>query len=588
MRQLAPTMSGWTIEIASDPQQDVVETAVIKRVDADINCTLVVFASGRKEWLDLSLSSFKVVIEPNALQSSVSSLVRESVHSVRIPTINLIQHDTDRDVEPVQATAKPDSHSASKPLEQLQSVAIVQENDSEPSTDVTAFDWYAEGSFVELCDQTREFLEGAVMCSKAETTLQLYNEKRQFFSINTLRQSFKVVIHGLAALKSIPMGQSIDIYSPMMGRFCSAMVLKPAHLGRLVPIRLATGSVDWLDLTAQTFKLVFLAQAEKAKPSEAPQTSLQAISSPDKRLVRRHSHGTAHANHHNHFTHHHYHHQTKQQPSLEYPVLRLGQRVDIYDPDLRRFAQFQVLTMSPVVAHEYEFEPMDDTLVNDLDDPPESITGNLTRLQCLIPLQPAQWEAYTTVLPGHLLEILDPATQSVMLGTIKAIMADGGTDPSVLVGLSDGSKQWINIRTSTVRLRLNGGDTEMEKDISEAAERWGFNPETAETSASNRRKLTTLGSRSVLFRRNSDVVEDGKETMYADDPTLVRVAPLPSHPAVQALDFSQLMKGAMVDETLSEAADPKKSLLLSSRLPVGPIEAIRVLNKQAVALSQES
>lgn len=585
-------MSGWTIEIASDPQQDV-ETAVIKRVDADINCALVVFASGRKEWLDLSLSSFKVVVEPTVSPSSMPpSPAREPSHSIRMPTINLIQDDTDHDVGPAEAPepAKPDAHSVTSPLKQHQPFVIVQESDSEPATDVTSFDWYAEGSFVELCDPHGEFLEGAVMCSKAETTLQLYNEKRQFFSIDTLRQAFKVVIHGLVALKSIPMGQSIEVYSAMLGQFCRAMVLKPAHLGRLVPIRLESGSVDWLDLTSQTFKLVFLAHT--AKPKEALQKSLRATLSPDKRLARRHSHNMAHANHHNHFTHHHHHHQTKQQLGLEFPVLRLGQRVDIYDPELRRFAQFRVLTMSPVVAHEYEFESMDETLVGDVDEPPESFTGNLTRLQCLIPLQPAQWEAYITVLHGHQLEILDSDTQSVMLGTIKAIMADGDTDPSVLVGFSDGSKQWIDVQTKTVRLRLNGGDTEMDEEISEAAERWGFDPEASGTRLSNRRKLSILGSRSALFRRNSDIPEEEKDAMtaVAADPTLTRVASLPSHPAVQTLDFSQLIKGVPLGEVVTSlpGADASQSPLsakLSGRLPVGPIEAVRVLNDQASTLT---
>lgn len=77
MPRLTPAMTGWEIELISAETQQP-DPAIIKRVDTDLNCALVVFASGQKEWMDLSMTKFKVIGRPSFEPSATSPFRRSA------------------------------------------------------------------------------------------------------------------------------------------------------------------------------------------------------------------------------------------------------------------------------------------------------------------------------------------------------------------------------------------------------------------------------------------------------------------------------------------------------------------------------
>ncbi|KAJ0401307.1 hypothetical protein ATCC90586_000814 [Pythium insidiosum] len=238
MAQLTTTMIGWEIEIVADAERNTMERGVIKQVDSDLNCALLAFQDGHKDWRDLTMNQFKVIGRitkaTSASPPKVSTLTKpEASAPLAVPKLRITSDATRGDVQTTSTTL--------------------------PTSAVDGFDWYAEGGHIELCTAEGHFREGALLCSQREQCLQLYNETRQFFEIEPRKQSFKVVIHGLLSLKTIPLGQKVDVYSPMHGAFRAGAVMKEADVGKLTPVRFDDdGSVEWLDLSSQTFKLLFL------------------------------------------------------------------------------------------------------------------------------------------------------------------------------------------------------------------------------------------------------------------------------------------------------------------------------------------
>ncbi|EGZ21316.1 hypothetical protein PHYSODRAFT_329295 [Phytophthora sojae] len=59
LRSLSSAMVSWEIELESADTKRL-ERGVVKQIDCDINCALVLFTGGRKEWLDLTFFRVKV------------------------------------------------------------------------------------------------------------------------------------------------------------------------------------------------------------------------------------------------------------------------------------------------------------------------------------------------------------------------------------------------------------------------------------------------------------------------------------------------------------------------------------------------
>ncbi|KAE9298284.1 hypothetical protein PF008_g23537 [Phytophthora fragariae] len=317
LRSLSSEMVGWEIELESADTKHL-ERGVIKQVDCDINCALVLFAEGRKEWLDLTF--FRVKIsghQPSPRDSNADGVAKESTKP----------HNTGDDTSGISDSITPSSpHNFHVAVSSL----------SMPRIDPDAFDWHLEGTHVELCNRDGHFLEGASLCSKPKSHLQLYNENRGFFEVDCSVQGFKVVIHGLENLKKIPMGQIVDVYSPLIGRFRSGTVLKAAVLGHLTPIRFGPSTaVEWLDLKSQTFKLVFLPHITDA---------FEHLDDMD--------HALQHADLSPHKSHEQDSHRS---PDLEYPHLYEGQGIEIFDDHSKQYLKFKVAAQSNWSSEAYIF-----------------------------------------------------------------------------------------------------------------------------------------------------------------------------------------------------------------------------------------
>lgn len=465
---VSPRMVGWQIEIANDTQQ--LEPGVIKRVDADINCALVAFKSGKKEWLDLTLSVFKVLVQHaerdgdqdqfengNRRMTEASDeealIATKQVNSELAASSNsttgstYIVDELDRysqpqpEIPPLNVptrTVDSDAGLASNPE------AVQFASKPPPESDVTSFDWYLEGGHVEICNPSGNFIEGAILCSKTETHLHLYNETRQFFEISMKAQSFKVVIHGLLSLKWIPMGQALEVYSAMTGGFHQGIVIKPAEVGKLTPVRFSSGAVEWLDLSTQTFKLVFLNSDQQQRTEEEVSSPTKLTSSP------------THKAHHHHHRHHHHHHSVA--VPLELLSLHVGQKVEIFDASSKQFAKYKVAAESATTnPHEYQFEPQ--TVAASIGSGLSRISANLARLRCRIPLTPHMWNEYRHILAGHRIDVYDRVEKIVV--TAKILEVDSRDDDdqqqhAMLVRFKDGKKSWIYAQSTKVKLRLQG------------------------------------------------------------------------------------------------------------------------------------
>lgn len=469
-------MAGWHIEIANDAQ--IEEPAVIKRVDLDINCALVAFESGKKEWLDLTLSAFKVVAQsefghtddelkdgdghqehtPQQAQQEVATEFNTTSERTRhegdVSNGNFLASKDQEGVTATQQTAPIPNPTAQTP--RTANLAIDLEDRvrmspvAPPMTDVTGFDWYAEGGHVELCDSSGTFLEGAILCSKTDTHVQLYNETRQFFEITVRRQSFKVVIHGLLSLKRVPMGQTVEVYSAMKGCFHLGTVIKVAEVGKLTPVRDDSGAVEWLDLSTQTFKLVF--RSDQAS-EEVDGTEFDSPSRfPESTMNRHFPHGR-HSNHRHH----------RAAATLEAPILVVGQRIEIYEDVSRLFVKFKVAAVrdetDPI---EYQFtsqSPLTNSSTAE-----RICRSSLMNLRCRIPLQPAMWNEYRTILPGYRVDVYDKSTKSVLNGKILEV-GSHESDHSMLIRFKDGKKSWIYSHDVKVKLRLSGDPLDARKPV---------------------------------------------------------------------------------------------------------------------------
>jgi len=461
MPKLTQAMVGWEIEMLNAETQQP-EPAVIKRIDVDMNCALVVFGSGQKEWVDLSMTKLKVIGRP-PLEAAVDSATTgqvfvESDVSVYGGSGRTMQDSVQADTQLIPPIKMP-IPKLSVPLRPLppeerysarrMSTAFVPME--VPSVDSEEFDWYTEGGHVELCDGDGVFHEGAVLCSRSQTHVQLFNESRQFFEVSIAVQAFKVVIHGLLTLKTIPMGQSVDVYSPMTGGFRSGTVLKTAELGRLTPISFPPGkAVEWLDLSSQTFKLVFVPPRSHTQENPASITKAEthldqnrqpnntAGSSPDHRSPSRHF-----------------------RRSAQYPHLHLGQRVELFDDDSKQYLKYIVTKVLDVGAHEYIFEP--NTRSSSSSSPVKNmqtgthapVVGALPQLRCRLPLQTSHWQEYRELLTEQRVDVYDKIGRSVVTGRVMEVSATDA-EPSLLVRYKDVRKEWVFLRSSKVKLRLHG------------------------------------------------------------------------------------------------------------------------------------
>ncbi|KAE8987904.1 hypothetical protein PR001_g22186 [Phytophthora rubi] len=414
-------MVGWEIELESADTKHL-ERGVIKQVDCDINCALVLFAEGRKEWLDLTF--FRVKIsghQPSPRDSNADGVARESTKP----------HNTGDDTSGISDSITPSSpHNFHVAVSSL----------SMPRIDPDAFDWHLEGTHVELCNRDGHFLEGAALCSKPKSHLQLYNENRGFFEVACSVQGFKVVIHGLENLKKIPMGQIVEVYSPLIGRFRSGTVLKAAVLGHLTPIRFGPSTaVEWLDLKSQTFKLVFLPHITDA---------FEHLDDMD--------HALQHADLSPHKSHEQDSHRS---PDLEYPHLYEGQGIEIFDDHSKQYLKFKVAAQSNWSSEAYIFEQVENPAGGTSSRSAKHVVSSLSHLRSRLLLQPAHWEKYHRILVGHRVDVYDRVGigKSVMNGKIHAVggSENSSDEPTILVRFKDGHQSWINLRTNKVKLRMH-------------------------------------------------------------------------------------------------------------------------------------
>lgn len=480
---LTPRMKGWRIEVPNDAQE--IEGAVIKRIDADINCALVAFDSGRKEWLDLSLSAFKVVAEPSLSLATDHDDVEEQqqthesdrqpphdqalgnggVDNERDTIEQLDENHTSKHhvvIPPLVAPALFVDTSSKAPLDDAVTASAAQfRSKALPDSDVTSFDWYADGGHVEICDAHGSFIEGAILCAKTDTHVHLYNETHQFFEIAMAMQPFKVVIHGLLSLKAIPVGQAIEVYSAMTGSFHAGTVIKSAEVGKLTPVRFASGAVEWLDLSTQTFKLVFLSDVARQVSSGEPQKDPPLPSPSLVEQVPSQDHSLASSPAHKHHSHHHHHHKPPHHghaavatsPPLTLPTLAVGQRIEIFEAASKQFAKYRVTGVHDTrESHSYEVEPQTRTLNG------ASLAfvkvPSLANLRCRIPLEPHMWSEHASILPGHRVDVYDRVEKTVASG--KIVQVGGENEHGLLVRYKDGARRWIQSQHVKVKLRLNG------------------------------------------------------------------------------------------------------------------------------------
>ncbi|KAF1331605.1 Short-chain dehydrogenase reductase sdr, partial [Globisporangium splendens] len=344
---LSPRVKDWQIEIKSDMHQDA-ERRVVKRIDSDINCALVAFESGKKEWLDLTLSAFKVIVEQQqqgpesnlvgsiALNQDPSQHTEVMEDQVSAPDDEFqsayqnghtsihedhhtMTHAMPKKLPTIPILALPKCVSSSQEGPQMSTQFASK---APPDSDPITFDRYAEGGHAELCDIHGGFVEGAILCAKSDTHMHLYNENHQFFEVPMMAQSFKVIIHGLLSLKSISIGQTVEVYSAMTGAFRPGTVIKIAEVSKLAPIRYADGAVEWIDLSTQTFKLVFLSGPSRtvAESNEVIELeSPQHLESPDDR--------------------HHHHHASP----LTLLALTINQRIEVSEAKSKQYTKYTVV-----------------------------------------------------------------------------------------------------------------------------------------------------------------------------------------------------------------------------------------------------
>ncbi|KAH7469236.1 Sphingomyelinase [Phytophthora ramorum] len=418
LRTLSSDMVGWDIELESVDTRRL-ECGVVKQVDCDINCALVLFADGRKEWLDLTF--FRVKIPGHQATPRDGSVSNDGV------------------LASVEAFEIFDSGERST----SKSVSLAVLPLSMPHIDPGQFDWHLEATHVELCDCDGQFLEGAALCSKTRSHLQLYNERRGFFEISYLVQGFKAVIHGLERLKTFPMGQIIDVYCPLIGRFRGGTVLKAAVLGHLIPIRFATKKeVEWIDLKSQTFKLVFL-------PGD-----------PSHRV-----HG----------------HDSHRSQDLEFPLLYEDQGIEIFDEHSKQYQKYKVAAQSNWSKEAYIFEPVENPAGGVSSRMTKHIVSPLSKLRSRLLLQPAQWVDYRHILVGHRVDVYDRVGRNVMNGKVHAV-GSSDDEPTVLVRFKDGRESWIDLRTDKVKLRMHPAAHVTDEASSRPVE---GSPTDAATSSSN-------------------------------------------------------------------------------------------------------
>ncbi|KAL3663480.1 hypothetical protein V7S43_011368 [Phytophthora oleae] len=429
MRSLLSEMVGWEIELESADTKRL-ERGVVKQVDCDINCTLVLFAGGRKEWLDLTFFRVKIpghqTIPTESNAGTDSPLNNATAPSS--PTHKQVQSETRELPRPRHSGCT--TSDCCKPHAPVAASQL-----SMPRIDSDQFEWHLEGTHVELCDRDGKFLEGAALCSKTNSHLQLYSERRGFYEIACDVQGFKVVIHGLENLKTFPMGQIIDVYSPLIGHFRTGTVLKAAVVGHLTPIRFAANkAVEWTDLKSQTFKLVFLPHITNAFEHLEDQVESRCHSP---RALQEHPQHKSHGS------------DSHRSRDLEYPQLHEGQGIEIFDDHSKQYVKFKVAAQSNWSSEAYIFEPLKESTA-------KHVVSSLPRIRSRLLLQPAQWEDYRRIIVGHRVDVYDRVGKSVKNGKIHA--AGSGDElsdkPIILVRFKDGHQTWIDLRNNKVKLRM--------------------------------------------------------------------------------------------------------------------------------------
>jgi len=423
LKSLSSSMVGWEIELESVDTKRL-EAGVVKQVDCDINCALVLFPGGRKEWLDLTFFRFKVPGHQVGSDCANGSPSPSNKHTQSEAWQSPKKRDAGVETSPASEASSPSDFS------------LVVSPLSMPRIAPDEFEWHLEGTHVELCDPDGHFLEGAALCSKTESHLQLYSESRGFFETACSVQGFKVVIHGLESLKTFPMGQTIDVYSPLLGRFRGGTVLKAAVLGHLTPVRFATNTaVEWIDLKSQTFKLVFL----------------PLITDAFEHLDERQSHVAKHSPHRSHGPDSH------RGPDLVYPQLHEGQGIEIFDDFSKQYLKYKVAAQSNWSKAAYIFEPLENAGGGLSSRAVKHVVSSLSKLRSRLLLQPGQWENYRGILAGHRVDVYDRVGKSVMNGKIIAVGGSESTSdtPTVMVRFKDGHQAWVDLRTNKVKLRMH-------------------------------------------------------------------------------------------------------------------------------------
>lgn len=574
--KVTPTMIGWEVEFKGSDGQSV-DHGVIKQVDCELNCALIAFNDGHKDWRDLSMNAFKVLGKPAVAASPPKASADTRLSSA------------DRSV-PVLTTTL--------------ALAI-------PAPDDAEFDWYTEGGHVELCGDHGAFIEGALLCSHGDGTLQLFNERHGFFEIRVAAQSVKVVIHGLASLKTVPLGKRLEVYSPMHGEFRVGTVLKSASLGRLTPIRFDDPviGVEWVDLDHQTFKLLFLCddvkeirekekdkasvpviepspvqQHYKTRPVENPVSeSLSPILTTKPQPPLQTSK--------NDQTHHHRRH------PLVLPVLIAGQAVELMDQSTKQFTKYKVTSVRRDAMHRYDLEPSSNNssfLLSTASVGSIATTINLAEAKARVQVTPDRWDEFRLLVVGYRVDVYQKTDRSVLTGKVVDVSADG-EPPRVQVKFKDETKNWYDITTTKIKLRLPGAmataPVKQRVEDTTSDESPGLWTRVDQPSTETRAEETTTS----LTRQQSEKVNrlpPAALTRHVSSPGMLHKVMTTSH--VPVLDFSSLklikdmdnapspVPPATIDSTVAEAASSDTRRSMSDLLP--PMDD--VWTEESVAGSQ--
>ncbi|CAK4078082.1 unnamed protein product [Aphanomyces euteiches] len=403
------SMVGKRIEIES-PNYD--SRGVLKQHNRDLKCSLVRFDSGAKEWLDLT--QFKVHIE----------LVRHDMSAIKATEVSSNER---ADENTTDLNNRP-----SLELPNVFHDTTSAEMDKKSSVDLYT---YHEGTCIELYSGAGEFQEDAVVREfrSHSNKLVLFNEARGVFEVDIAKQLHKVVVHGFSTLKEIAVDNTVEVYSSIKGMYRTGSIVRKAENGKLIPILFDdTSALEWVDLTSQTFKIVFFPslhrplsarERERLLNSSVTASREQVSSALQDQLPSPIS--------------------TKEvAPQFRFPLLELGSRVEIYNASSGRYDKYSVVQQISGRQHTYK------------------LNAPSSKAQVLVFLPEVRCKVIVSdfvsldleLLMAHVVEVYIREEKRVDAGRICGF---NNQNRMLQVRFQGGRKEWLNLMTTKMKIRLH-------------------------------------------------------------------------------------------------------------------------------------